>query len=717
MSRNDNSTARRSYTFGGYEILETTGSGGMGVVYRALDKNLDRIVALKVLRDDLRAQSHIVARFKREAEAFATLDHPHIVRIYSVGMTGKIPYIAMQYIDGEPLSAILQARAPLPWQEALGIGGQIAQALACAHKAQIVHRDIKPANILMDTSGKAYVTDFGIAKILNATTQLTADGKRLGTPQYMCPERCSNKAITPASDIFSLGVLLFQCLTGHLPFSGSTPVEVIHNIASEPPARIREYQLEIPEAVERLIAYMLEKNPKQRPNDAAVLAETIERVLQGAPLETQNDEMSSAIASFRKSLPTPTPPEGMRHTPTTPLPRLSLAKRIRMKWFRLSSRLRLALAGTCIVGTAALTLAGAYPLLTPELPESLFSTSQEVQRWYPETSDFFTRIRETEEVTLLEAALPNFTCAHLEWVQGGNRAVLQCEGQAATSQESQNAFFSVIPATEEAVLLAPPAPAYRNLLGGWCDSNAQPGLCFHTPASTDFQLAGATTLPERLADLSAGAIAYHAPSQHLALSFATSDAHSWVLAETALATPNKKTLRTHAGASITGIAYSPSGKHLAYVRERTASMQEKAPQGLWLLTAQEESLDGQHLLQGNVQLSHRPFSADGKHLAITENSSDIVILDIETGKSHVNAGKGHSVCWHPQENYLVTIAPDRAGRAQLWRTTIANDTQVQHKQLTHLDSGVASQLVLSDDGRYAITTLPNTATAIVVDLS
>ncbi|MFA6241032.1 MAG: serine/threonine-protein kinase, partial [Candidatus Hydrogenedentales bacterium] len=290
------------HVLGNYEVFEELGRGGMGIVYRALDLSLDRVVAIKVLRDDLRAQPQIVTRFGREARAAASLDHPNIVQIYTVGSEDRIPYIAMEYINGTPLCAVTQCAKQIPWATALDITGQIASALACAHDAHIIHRDIKPSNILVTAGGKAYITDFGIAKILNLDDGLTIDGSRLGTPNYMSPERCANGELTPMSDLYSLGVVLFQMVTGHLPHEGLTSVGLINQIIHEPPARARSFAAGLPEDVERLIAWMLERNPLHRPQNGNVVREAVERIRAGKPLEVEAHSMRDALADFRESM-------------------------------------------------------------------------------------------------------------------------------------------------------------------------------------------------------------------------------------------------------------------------------------------------------------------------------------------------------------------------------------------------------------------------------
>lgn len=267
-----------------YQIDRRLGRGGMGEVYMAHDTALDRTVALKVLRSTLVHDEQLVERFHREARASAKLNHPNIVRIHSVGVEDGVPYFAMEWIDGEPLDAILKAQGTLPWQRAMNITGQVASALESAHAQGIIHRDIKPANILIDKSGRAHVTDFGVAKVLNARTQLTTEGTFIGTPQYMSPEQCGVGEISPASDLFSLGATAYEMLSGMLPFDGDTPATLIRKITQESPNPLSELVPGLPESVCTLVHRLLEKDAANRYQSAHEVLCDLERIRIGATL-------------------------------------------------------------------------------------------------------------------------------------------------------------------------------------------------------------------------------------------------------------------------------------------------------------------------------------------------------------------------------------------------------------------------------------------------
>lgn len=451
--------ARQHYTFGPYEIVETVGVGGMGVVYRAIDTALHRTVALKILRDDLRAQPHIVARFQREAEATAALDHPNIVHIYSVGSVGRIPYISMEFVEGQTLGEMIRDHGRLPWPEALRMGRQIAEALGCAHAAHIIHRDIKPGNILVDTQGRVKVTDFGIAKIMTAASKLTVDGSRLGTPQYMCPERCANRPITPASDLYSLGVVLFQTITGRLPHEATTPVELVRKITSEDAARLRDYLPDLPEDVDRLIAYLLERDPRHRPQQAEEVVAAIGRVLAGQPLDTQPGNAALALAAYRDTIATPTPAPTSAAQTRPPAPRWTLEQ----LWFRIPRPVRIAAAAALLALATTLGLlwlaqwiAQGEILAAPRVNST--ETAWTAERPLAELSS------EAPGLQRLRFALPDFQVSALHDAED-NGILILCAGKVGTTRAGQSALLLLHPAAQHVALLLPPVPVALRLRG------------------------------------------------------------------------------------------------------------------------------------------------------------------------------------------------------------------------------------------------------------
>ncbi|MBI1968134.1 MAG: protein kinase, partial [Gemmatimonadetes bacterium] len=202
-----------------YEILQELGRGGMAIVFKAREKQLERDVAIKVLPFSLAFDKEFVERFQREARTSAKLEHPNIIPIYRVGKSGRVIYFVMKFLRGKPLSTVLAARRALPPAEIRKILIDVSRGLAYAHKSNIVHRDIKPDNIMFDELGQAVVTDFGIAKAQSGA-KLTGTGMSIGTPHYMSPEQARAQNLDGRSDMYSLGVVAYQCLTGHVPFDG-----------------------------------------------------------------------------------------------------------------------------------------------------------------------------------------------------------------------------------------------------------------------------------------------------------------------------------------------------------------------------------------------------------------------------------------------------------------------------------------------------------------
>jgi len=257
---------------GRYRLLEVIGEGGMATVYRALDTRLGRTVAIKVLHPQFARDEPFLQRFQQEAEFAASLGaHPNIVAIYDIGEDGPTRFIVMELVEGPTLKELIRERAPFPVGEAFSIGQQVASALDFAHKRGLVHRDVKPQNIMVTPEGVAKVTDFGIARSLSAS-QLTRTGMVIGTAHYFSPEQAQGKGVTPASDIYSLGIILYEMLTGHLPFDADNAVGVaMQHLHSEPPSPW-DYNPSLPTRPVATVLRALEKDPERRYRDAAELA-------------------------------------------------------------------------------------------------------------------------------------------------------------------------------------------------------------------------------------------------------------------------------------------------------------------------------------------------------------------------------------------------------------------------------------------------------------
>jgi WD40 repeat protein len=276
-------SAQRS--FGDYELLHEIARGGMGVVYKARHRQLDRLVALKMILAGSLAGEDDVRRFHAEAEAAAQLDHSGIVPVHEVGEIEGLRYLAMAYVDGCSLKQRL-TEGPLLPSEAAELAASIAEAIDYAHSRGIIHRDIKPANVLLDTTGKPRVTDFGLAKRLGQDSGLTATGQIIGTPNYMPPEqaRGNSEEIGPLADVYSLGASLYHLLTGRPPFQAATIVDTLAQVVTQEPARPREINPAIPQDLETICLKCLEKVPARRYRSAGDVAGELRRFLAGLPI-------------------------------------------------------------------------------------------------------------------------------------------------------------------------------------------------------------------------------------------------------------------------------------------------------------------------------------------------------------------------------------------------------------------------------------------------
>lgn len=263
---------------GRYQIIERIGGGGMALVYRAQDILLNRNVAIKVLRQQFVNDEEFIRRFRREAQSAASLSHPNIVSVYDVGQEDEVHYIVMEYVEGQNLNEIIKERAPLQVEESIRIASQIADALDHAHHNQIIHRDIKPHNILIGRNGRVKVTDFGIARAVTSTT-ITQTGSVVGSVHYFSPEHAKGVATGEKSDIYSLGIVLYQMLTGRLPFLGESPISVALKHLQEQFEEPRKVNSMIPQSVENIILKSMRKNPIERYQSANEMLRDLETCL------------------------------------------------------------------------------------------------------------------------------------------------------------------------------------------------------------------------------------------------------------------------------------------------------------------------------------------------------------------------------------------------------------------------------------------------------
>src|SRR3989454_76215 len=295
-----------------YDILEELGRGGMAFVFKAREKQLERDVAIKVLPFSLAFDKEFVERFQREARTSAKLEHPGIIPIYRVGKSGRVIYFVMKFLRGKPLSSVLAARGSLPPAEIRQVLVQVARALAYAHKSGIVHRDIKPDNIMFDEHGQAVVTDFGIAKAATGG-KLTGTGMSIGNPHYMSPEQARAQQLDGRSDVYSLGVVAYQCLTGSVPFDGedSFSIGYKHIMEEVPTPPLETYDQR---TLFEIVRKMMAKVPDERFQSADDLVQA---------LEAGGGLARPAPAPAAPRPPPPPPPGRLAALHTTPHPRVT----------------------------------------------------------------------------------------------------------------------------------------------------------------------------------------------------------------------------------------------------------------------------------------------------------------------------------------------------------------------------------------------------------
>src|SRR2546423_7653286 len=278
---------------GRYKVVRKLGTGGMANVYLAEDQELGRSVAIKMLDERHSQDEQFVERFRREAKNAAGLSHPNIVSIYDRGQAEGTYYIAMEYLEGRTLKELLIARGPTPLAVAIDYTRQILGALGFAHKHGIVHRDIKPHNVVVAPDGRLKVTDFGIAR--SGTSQMTETGSIIGTAQYLSPEQARGSPVDQRSDVSSVGIVLYEMLTGKVPFTGDTPLEIAMKHLSEVPVPPSEARSDVPEDLDLVVLRALAKDPEDRYQTAEEMDADLARIQRGLSVSSETTDAATAV--------------------------------------------------------------------------------------------------------------------------------------------------------------------------------------------------------------------------------------------------------------------------------------------------------------------------------------------------------------------------------------------------------------------------------------
>ena len=290
---------------GRYEIIEKIGEGGMAVVYKAKDRLLNRYVAIKILRPEFVKDEQFVENFRKESQAAAGLSHPNIVNVYDVGKEGNIHFIVMELIDGKPLSQVIDEKGRLDYKEAISIARQVASALSLAHKNQIIHRDVKPHNILITSTGTAKLADFGIARAVSKASIAEGSEKIMGSVHYFSPEQARGAYVDERSDIYSLGIVLYEMLTGKVPFDGDNPISIALMHINDPMPSVSSQVPGIPPQLEKVIEKATDKYQSNRYKTADEMIEDLDNIdfitkvmgssIFESQLEKKDEDISDAI--------------------------------------------------------------------------------------------------------------------------------------------------------------------------------------------------------------------------------------------------------------------------------------------------------------------------------------------------------------------------------------------------------------------------------------
>ncbi|NUM52306.1 MAG: serine/threonine-protein kinase [Candidatus Hydrogenedentes bacterium] len=689
----------------------------MGTVYLARDVALGRPVALKVLLGSLARNPVMVRGFYREAQAAAPLRHPGIVRVYTAGIEGGTPFIAMEYVPGEPLDRFLRRKGQVSWQAALYVGLQVAEALQCAHDAGIIHRDIKPANILLDRQGRVRLTDFGIARVCTVE-QEGGEPKIIGTPQYMSPEQCAGDGVTHSTDLYSLGVTMYQMISGGMPFKADSPQALIRLIASEPAPRLNRILSDVPDDVARLVAHLLEKEPEQRPASAREVCETIERLrLEDGGRSAIPQALAAYVREQAQDSPlralTP-PPSRDRAKPTqTDAPKRSGARR---RW--LLGATFAALAISCATLASAWFALGrpANTMPAPVLQACTFAEQPDgsVLATLPATAYRAARIgwAGSEHVLLVEAIGQPSTLAHgatgILAIRPGEKECINVASPAGATLAAGAAMAEAAPlALASSVRSANTAPAVVLAQRTAADASTYTGLLFlqrwneaapalNPAAALEMALDSGTELATDAPLRIQGVLR---PDGGAVCTVVERGDGANQLVEQRVYGTSQSTIIVSSGARIVpdSVQYTPSGDHVVYIRKDQWGKQE-----LWITPA--NGAKGTLLAVGYF-VGETAIHPSGDRIAVTWSASlgqtpELSILSLAGGSTLQELGDatvGHDA-WLPDGSGIVVAWRGPNGLRQLCVVDVASR---QTRALTALALGVGNATAVSADGAWA----------------
>lgn len=732
-------------TIGGYKVEALIGRGAMGAVYLARDMKLNRLVALKVLLGSLAKTPSQVKEFLQEAQTAAPIHHPGIVRIYTAGVEDGTPFIAMEFVDGEPLDRFLKRKGAIKWGVALHITRKLAGALHSAHKVGVVHRDIKPSNIMLDQKGGVRLTDFGIARVHSENTKQTRGQGFLGTPQYMSPEQALGEEVTTSSDLYSLGVTMYEMIGGQLPFTGESPMALINSICNDSATRLNVLNPEVPDDVARFVAYLMGKTPKERPANAKVAYAMAER------LQKQKGELSSvsdSLTGFIQDAMEVRPFQSAHQSSAKPVPKENInearqrRERNRQRFERVAR-----IAIVLFLGIIAFGLGAKIPT----------TQAIDLTRSIPEHESFNIRALD-DGVRAVQLPSSSHELSNVHWIGSGPTVWMTTRGKSGSDVqdaigalgfdvEQGRGFTLAVP--QGSTITADADPVYMNgieqarvvsvdddhpfahrfLVSGadrrtgevvfvsrrWDRATPDPAVLLRVDRSEWIWDSQSDPLRK-----SYGQALVHPDGTAIAyLLYNSESGYSYIVEQTLneLGEWEMGADRTSAGVNIQpqSLQYSPDGSMLMYLRGNMASGAE-----LWKMDSKGSEVNGDRI-RGGIQGNRYAISSDGATVAVmvrpeddNQKRSDVALVQTQNGREVGRLGPGRlsKDAFHPNSQYIVINRRPEDAEPSDPEQLVAVDLRDLSRSLTltQVSKGMSDAYAFSADGRYLASLAHNPST-------